>query len=465
MARQYTLDDLNKAVEQVEDGADGKSTSATFGVPYRTLMRWVKAAREGIARKKRGPSPALVSEAETCIVEWVVGMQEVGTPASRSDIIAKASTIFSMCGGKGLGGGWYRRFMDRHPELVVRTAEAITKARTSVKEDDVISILNTVRKRIDEHGIDSSRIFNMDETTFETGGKSKRVVVSKGTQNTWSAVASTSFHLTIMACGSADGFVIPPVFVLPGASVRVDVLDCSDDIPGAAVTTTASGFVNGGLFSLWIEFFAKSVPSSVQRPLLLLVDRCSSHISKEVVEQAEKNGVMIALLPANGTHMFQPLDVAVFEPFKSSLHRLVDVFITEDAAISISKQQAISLSSTAWQSCSFSKNIKSGFKACGLFPLDRDKMLERLKMFQHNGTPAERKRASWLKIKTTVQDDILVLPPERKPKRKRKTAPVSGRLLTKQLLHEIATERVTRASKKKKPSPRESSALVLEAIV
>ena len=127
----------------------------------------------------------------------------------------------------------------------------------------------------------------------------------------WSGDAAVGFHLTIVGCGSAAGFVVPPLFILPGVTVKLDVLD-ECDVHGAAATTTSSGFMNSGLFSSWIRFFACSVPMPIKRPLVLVLDGCSSHYSLQVLEEAEKYGILLVFLPANATHLLQPLDVAVF---------------------------------------------------------------------------------------------------------------------------------------------------------
>lgn len=137
--------------------------------------------------------------------------------------------------------------MERFPSLSILTSEAVTKARNCVTEADTRLLFTTLLKVIVEHKIDTTRVFNIDETAFQTSKGSKRVAAVRGSTNVWHPDVSASFHLPILACGSAAGFVVPPVFFLPGITVRLGILNgCS--IPGAAVTTTSSGFMNGFLF-------------------------------------------------------------------------------------------------------------------------------------------------------------------------------------------------------------------------
>jgi hypothetical protein len=85
--------------------------------------------------------------------------------------------------------------------------------------------------------------------------------------------------------GSAAGVMMPPVFVLPGKTVPLEILNgCS--VERAALTTTNSGFMNSTLLSPWLAFFAAAVPAAVAlaKPLLLIMDGCSSHYSVDIVD-------------------------------------------------------------------------------------------------------------------------------------------------------------------------------------
>ena len=64
--------------------------------------------------------------------------------------------------------------------------------------------------------------------------------------------------------------------ILPVERVTRDVLD-ECNVPGAAVTTAPRGVIQ------WICHFSESVCISVQRPLILVHDGCSSHYNSEIV--------------------------------------------------------------------------------------------------------------------------------------------------------------------------------------
>ncbi|RAW22542.1 hypothetical protein PC110_g21011 [Phytophthora cactorum] len=92
------------------------------------------------------------------------------------------------------------------------------------------------------------RLFNVDETAIETKREHKKVDVAKGSKNVWHRDIKTHFHLSFVACGSAYGYVIPPLFIFPGVSVSEDVFGTCQ-ISGAGVTTTEKAFLTGSLFA------------------------------------------------------------------------------------------------------------------------------------------------------------------------------------------------------------------------
>ena len=255
----------------------------------------------------------------------------------------------------------------------------------------------------------------MDETGFAQKGKAKKVVAVAGSKNVWSKTADANFHLTIVAAVAANGFAVPPMFIVPGQRLNRDLMDdcCVDD---AVVLTAQKGFMNAGLFLCWLEHFERSVPGNVKRPLLLVYDGYGSHYNKEIILRAIQLKVILCLLPANATHLIQPLDIAVFRPFKAILKKKINQYMIDHASTSFSKKEAIKISSEAWKEGVIKKsaNIISGFKASGIYPCSYPKMQQRWKLY-HNGGMMQGKIAEgiqpWIIHRETIRTEILNLPP------------------------------------------------------
>lgn len=179
----------------------------------------------------------------------------------------EGSEIAEMVAGRSVGEGWYSRFIDRHPEPTARRPQSLSRSRNGVEYDDINKLFCTLVKVFIDHKITAAQVFNVDETALKTRGDGKKVIAGCGSRNVWTLDPTASFHLSIVACGSAAGYVGPPAFIFPGQSVKLDILDnCM--VPGAAVTTTSTGFMIESLFEEWLSLFSRAVPDDVSRPLL-----------------------------------------------------------------------------------------------------------------------------------------------------------------------------------------------------
>ena len=261
-----------------------------------------------------------------------------------------------------------------------------------------------------------------------------------GSKNVWSKTVEANCHVTITACVSASGYVVPPLYLVPGKRLNRDVMDAATEVPGSAVTVAPKGFMNSSIFLKWLEHFEDSVPLRVKRPLILVYDGLGSHHSDEIVVKAIELKIILVLLPANATHLVQPLDISVFKPFKTCLKATMDKFMLENSVTSFQKKDAIAISSSAWNEAIVSKpqNIVSGFKASGLWPPSLVEMKKRWTLSHDGGVDAKKLDIEpWICTREEIRTEILSLPPpiDRTPKR-RKALDVNNRLLTREQLHE-----------------------------
>ena len=459
----YTSSELDEAVRQViEHGRSMTSVSNETKISLRTLQKYVAIVRRRIHEipptiqsnsfvssnkppTRRGPKPVMTLELEEDLVGWIVGMQQKGCPVSQSEIIAKANDIYQCLGRNGamptrasnkLGAGWFQRFIGRHPHLSSRTAQPIAKARNSASREIIRQFCNVLLRIFIENNVTPQQIFNMDETAFATKGVSRKVVALKGSRNVWTKTVNTSFHVTFVACISATGFALPPLIIVPGKRLNRDVMNAST-VEGACITTAPKGWINADIFNKWLIMFAKTVPKTVARPLVLLLDGCSSHIPiTESSEIAKEIGVIMVLLPPNATHLLQPLDVGVFKSFKTDLRAYTQELLVKEGLTVLTKKNVVQIGDKAWKSAIMSKpeNIISSFRSCGIYPLSLPIMYSRLSLFDSGGIASKVVRTlpdnSCLKARE-VRSSILTLPPLQETKKRRRTVDVEGRLLTK----------------------------------
>ena len=67
--------------------------------------------------------------------------------------------------------GWYRGFRSRHPDIVVRTPENLTRSRKNLSVARIKQWFSDVRSYLNNHNLsevpkDPTRVFNLDEFFF-----------------------------------------------------------------------------------------------------------------------------------------------------------------------------------------------------------------------------------------------------------------------------------------------------------
>ncbi|KAH9112411.1 hypothetical protein LEN26_001600 [Aphanomyces euteiches] len=345
-----TTNRVNAAVNRALAGETCIAAARTTAVPYSTFTAHVRAAKAGRQLRAKGRPQALSRLAENDLVAWIIGMQQQGFPVKRRDVIIKACKMGRKINPNFiLGGGWYKRFRDRHPVLADRRAQTISRARNSVESSDIDVLFDLMQGQITKHSLSETRIWNMDETAFFTRKKGDKVIAVKGSRNVWREMVDASFHLSIVACVRADGYVQPPTYIFPGDSIERAIVS-SSSVPGATVTTAPKGWMNEEIFIAWLQKFSVSIPPE-NRPSLLIVDGLAAHCTFDVIELAQELGIIILCLPSNATHLLQPLDVAVFKSFRTAIGKgIFEAMINEDSDIlfSISKSKALEIASSAW---------------------------------------------------------------------------------------------------------------------
>ncbi|RHY51323.1 hypothetical protein DYB34_008543 [Aphanomyces astaci] len=132
--------------------------------------------------------------------------------------------------------------------------------------------------------MDPSRVFNMDETSFSPTKSSRKVVVQRTSKDVFVEEATASAHVTIVACVSAAGTKIPPLFVLPGDRVSTETYD-SLTIPGAAITTSEKGWTNSFICPITNGFVCTGLcPPSLDKMLYRLSIFKPAEVDDEAVQ-------------------------------------------------------------------------------------------------------------------------------------------------------------------------------------
>ena len=97
-----------------------------------------------------------------------------------------------------------------------------------------------------------------------------KVLAKRGQKMVWSLTSGERgrTHM-LMVCGSAAGYVVPPLIIFPRARMN-DLLKVGAP-PGTHFEVSPKGWINHEIFLRWLDFFIMSIPSA--RPILLVINR------------------------------------------------------------------------------------------------------------------------------------------------------------------------------------------------
>ncbi len=77
------------------------------------------------------------------------------------------------------------------------------------------------------------------------------------------------------------------------------------------------------MYEFWLENSFIPSTSHLNRPLLLIIDGHTSHVSLKIINLLRSNQIICLMLPSHSTHALQPLDVVVFNSVKSDWSKIV----------------------------------------------------------------------------------------------------------------------------------------------
>ncbi|XP_055373588.1 uncharacterized protein LOC129606961 isoform X2 [Condylostylus longicornis] len=376
----------NKTGAALEDIRNNKisirAAAEKYGIPRSTLHDKLKGKTpEGPTT--RGPDPVLTKDEELQIAEWCGKLSKCGFPLQVDDLLNTVEQILKHTGRANPfkngrpGRTWLRGFFRRNPGLSLKEAENITKGRAVVTEEYIkkwFQDLSIFLESISQTTLlnDPRRIINGDETSFSLCPKTGKVIAPKSYKNVYQIQTGNEKEtLTVLFVCTADGKVLPPMVIFPYIRPPKEVVD---SVPqNWFLGRTESGWMRSETFfeyvancvNVWIE------KQNIPRPVLFFVDGHKSHLTMELSTFCDENGIILYALPANTTHIMQPLDVSVFKPLKTGWKETVRNWQSKNFGVALTKKTFCPLlEETINQNQNLSTSIINGFRKCGLSPFD-----------------------------------------------------------------------------------------------
>jgi hypothetical protein len=97
------------------------------------------------------------------------------------------------------------------------------------------------------------------------------------------------------------------------------------------------------------------------------------------IDQCDKYGIILAILPPHSTHRLQPLDVGVFGPLAQAYSSTQDEYIRRHLSwVSMKKRVFWSIFWPSWQKALTLANVKSAFASTGISPYDPTRVVAKI---------------------------------------------------------------------------------------
>ncbi|KAJ3655939.1 hypothetical protein Zmor_015046 [Zophobas morio] len=293
--------------------------------------------------------PRFSSEEEHTLVEWILTCQRRGFPRRVDDVLTSVQKFIKnsnretpFSNGKP-GKGWYRAFNRRHPELCMRTPEAVTQASACVSANDIRNWFKNIEEELSRNDYrsilhDSSRVYNGDETNFLLCPKNQKVIALRGTKNVYELdQAPAKSAITVMFTFGANGWqkgVLEWRQMHPHFQFNKEQFaPLLEKVVEKYVqpTTIISGFRTTGLFPWDAEALDYSKCLGKQ------LDKQSEHVAADPVHHEENNRLLDfakfkQILGSHLTEKLQTKSESISSAEQQCLHRIWEYFRGEDSS-------------------------------------------------------------------------------------------------------------------------------------
>ncbi|KOB51941.1 Uncharacterized protein OBRU01_26840 [Operophtera brumata] len=266
--RNYTPEQMGKAMEAVRRGEKVAVAALQYGVPRITLYNKVTGRTQ--IGCTMGPNTVLTTLEEQILVKWLLALCEKHFPITKDVLLDSVQKIMADQGRENPftnnrpGKKWFQSFLKRHPDLVLRTPENLSNARDNVTEANIRNWFTEIEQYLEDNNLkdilkEPSRIFNADESAFFLSPKPGHVLTKKGQKHLYSTCGDDKENLTVLFTANAAGMIAPPMIVFSYERIPANI---AASVPDEwAVGKSESGWMCSdtfyeyitNIFNPWLE--------------------------------------------------------------------------------------------------------------------------------------------------------------------------------------------------------------------
>lgn len=374
----YDDTSLDKALQAVRNNEmSQRKASQAFGVPQATISDHIRGKVSDGAVP--GRAPVIPRKVEAVITEKVTKAAEMGMGMSKLQVMQNVGKVVRQLKLKTPfkknvpGKDWWKGFKKRNDSITLRSPEKLTSIRArGLNQSSVGSYFFDLYQILEDNSLTNKphHIWNMDEKGVSMEHNPVKVVASKSARNIPGRVANTRTSNTIISCINAAGVSMPPLIIVKGKTEKsLRGYNMKEGPVGSKWTYQQNAWTEDILGVEWFKgvFLAACGEG---RPQLLLLDGHHSHETLGLIELARENDIILLCLPPHTTHYLCPLDRTVFGPLSREYNKLCSDYLSSNPANTVDKISWPSLFNQAYNRSFNPSNIISGFRSCGIVPLN-----------------------------------------------------------------------------------------------
>jgi hypothetical protein len=310
--------------------------AADWEVPYYRLRSRMEGA---LSQSNNGGHNKLLNEAqELALCLTVQRLDNSGFSPTRSMLQDIANDILKQAHNDPstppptVSTKWPTRFLQRHPELFIRSSKTLAVERETCT---TLEVVNTHFARFEaavaEYGVLDEDIWNMDETGFHIGvGGSQKIITTDPKRKNYILDPNNRELVTVLATINGGGEKLPPFLIFEGKRfLEKYVVPGLDNI---AISFSDTGYTNDQLGFEYLKHFERfTAPQRLGRYRMLIYDGHNSHNTYEFLKYCWDRDIIPFSFPSHTTHLLQPLDVKVFQPYKHWHKKVVNTAVRTGA--------------------------------------------------------------------------------------------------------------------------------------
>ena len=378
-------DVLKRAAEDVRQGGKIRNIAKDYNINRMTLTRYIKKIQTNPDalfgyNAISNAQTIFPSEMEHDLASHIKILADMfhGLSTAKCRVLAYELAIQnqikippSWLENKKAGMDWWLGFKKRN-HLAIRSPEPTSFARAcAFNRPTVNQFFDNLATVMDQYNFQPEDIFNLDETGTTTVQTPKQVVAEQGRKQVGSLTSGERGELvTLLYAISASGNVLPPMFIFPRVNYKAHFIRGAPS--GSIGCSSRSGWINEDLFYSFLEHMIQQTRCSNAHKILIIMDNHESHISLKSVDLAKENGIILLTIPPHTSHRLQPLDRAVYGPFKAAYNRAMDGWLRSNPGRVVTIYDIPALVKEAHMASMLPRNITSGFQNTGIYPYNRD---------------------------------------------------------------------------------------------